>query len=207
MYGGTAGVTPFAVPHLSPRLTHENEMDYQAFEEATHKTQAKNRKFLAGQKFSPPKNLGKVIRILNNYICWVEVMFGCGCPCLLQVVRLRDTLDKDQDRLEPALNKYLLMSILWKVHKDARQFFDKCKKWSHGKPLPLSTLKGMVDLLENEQQISKSLTCPFDNFFNENKKTPGWEATEGKQRRRRGTLQRPQNQLQTQQSPHCAYRR
>ena len=28
-------------------------------------------------------------------------------------------------------------------------------------------------LLEYDQQISKSLTCPFDDFFNENKKTPG----------------------------------
>ena len=29
--GCTAGVTPFAVPHLSPKLAHEDEMDYQAF--------------------------------------------------------------------------------------------------------------------------------------------------------------------------------
>ena len=49
------------MPHLSPKPAHEDKMDYQAFEEATHKTQAKNRKFLAGQKFGPPKDLGKVI--------------------------------------------------------------------------------------------------------------------------------------------------
>jgi hypothetical protein len=59
--GCTAGVTPFAVPHLFPKLAHEDKTDYQAFKEATHKTQAENRKFLAGQKFGPPKNLGKVI--------------------------------------------------------------------------------------------------------------------------------------------------
>ena len=39
--------------------------------------------------------------------------------------------------------------------------------------MPTSTLKGMVGLLKNEQQVSRYLTCPFDNFFNENKKTPG----------------------------------
>jgi hypothetical protein len=44
-------------------------------------------------------------------------MFGCKCPHLLQVLRLRDTLNEDQDGLEPALNKYLLISILWKVHE------------------------------------------------------------------------------------------
>ena len=53
----TAGITSFAVPHLSPKMAHKDEMDYQAFEEATHKTQAKNKKFMAGQKFIPPKNL------------------------------------------------------------------------------------------------------------------------------------------------------
>ena len=171
--GCTAGVTPFAVPHLSPKLAHEDEVDYQAFEEATHKTHADNKKFMAGQKFGPPKDLSEVIRILNNYICWVEVMFGGECPHLLQVVRIRNTLDEDQDELGPALNKYLLMSILWKVHEDARRFFDKCEKWNHGEPLPPSTLRGTGDLLEYDQQVSKSLTCPFDDFFNENKKAPG----------------------------------
>ena len=59
------------------------------------------------------------------------------------------------------------------MHEDTRRFFDKCEKWSHGEPLPLLTLKGMGDLLEYNQQISKLLTCLFDEFFNENKKTPG----------------------------------
>ena len=50
MYDGcTAGITPFAVTHLSPKMAHKDEMDHQAFEEATHKTQAKNKKFMAGQ--------------------------------------------------------------------------------------------------------------------------------------------------------------
>ena len=75
-------------------------------------------------------------------------MFGSGCPHLLQVVRLRDALDKNKDIMEPALNKYLLMSVLWKVHKDSRCYFVKCEKWNHGEPLPTSTLKGMVGLLE-----------------------------------------------------------
>jgi hypothetical protein len=57
--GCTSGATPFAVPHLSPKLSHEDKMDYQAYEEATHKTQAEKRKFLTGQKFVPPKKLRK----------------------------------------------------------------------------------------------------------------------------------------------------
>jgi hypothetical protein len=100
------------VPHLSPKVAHDEEMDYHAFKEATHKTQAENEKFLAGQKFSPPKNLGEVIRILNNYIVWLEVLFESICPHLIQVVRLRDAIDENEDTLEPALDKYLLLTTL-----------------------------------------------------------------------------------------------
>jgi hypothetical protein len=99
--GATAGVTLFATPHLSPKLIHEDEMDYQAFEDATHKMQADNKKFLAGQKFNPPKELSELIQVLNNYICWTENMFGNQFPHLLLVVRLRDVLDKIQDILKP----------------------------------------------------------------------------------------------------------
>ncbi len=59
--GATSGVTPFGVSNLSPKVIHKDEMDYQAFKDATHKTQADNRKFLAGQKFIPPKDLHELI--------------------------------------------------------------------------------------------------------------------------------------------------
>jgi hypothetical protein len=49
--GCTAGVTPFAVPKLSQKQAHDDTLDRQAFEDATLKTQADNKKFLAGQKF------------------------------------------------------------------------------------------------------------------------------------------------------------
>ena len=171
--GATSGVTPFGVPNLSPKVIHEEEMDCQAFEDATHKTQADNRKFSAGNKFIPAKDLNELIRVLNNYICWLEVMFGSQCPHLLLVVRLRDVLDENQDALEPLLDRHLRLSVLWKVHEDARQFFNKCEKWSHGEPLPQSRLRGMVDLLEYDQQVFRSLACPFDEFFNETKKGKG----------------------------------
>ncbi len=171
--GCTSGTTPFAVPLLSQKMAHEDSMDHQAFEDATHKTQADNRKFLAGQKFSPPTTLTEVVRVLNNYICWLEVMFGGDCPHLLLVVRLRDALDKNEDTLEPALDRYLRLTILWKVHEDARQFFDRCEKWSRGEPLPTSKLSGMVELLENDQMVYRSITCPFEEFFTEKRDKPG----------------------------------
>jgi hypothetical protein len=51
-----------------------------AFESATHRTQAENRKQLLGLKVAPPKTLREVTRILNNYTCWLKVMFGSNCP-------------------------------------------------------------------------------------------------------------------------------
>jgi hypothetical protein len=170
--GATAGVTPFATPHLSPKLIRKDEMDYHAFKDATHKMQANNKKFLAEQKFNPPKELSELIRVLNNYICWTEVMFGNHCPHLLLIVRLQDVLDKNQDILKPVLDKHLLMTILWRAHEDSRQFFYLCDKWNYGKLLPQSTLKGMVDLFEYDQHVSRSLTCIFDDFFHK-QKPPG----------------------------------
>jgi hypothetical protein len=84
--GCTVGVTLLAVPHISQKMANDNLLENQAFEDATHKTQADNKKHLAGQKFAPPKSLHELIRVLNNYICWIEVMFRSNCKHLIQVV-------------------------------------------------------------------------------------------------------------------------
>jgi hypothetical protein len=168
--GCTSGVTVFAVPHLTQKMAYDNTLDHKAFEEATHKTQADNKKFLSGQKFAPPKSLSEVIRVLNNYIVWLEVLFGSYCSHLIQVIRLRDALDDNEEELELALCRYLRLSILWKVHVDARWFFNQCERWKRGEPLPQSRLQGTVDSIEYDQQVIKSLTCPFEEFFAGDKK-------------------------------------
>ena len=66
----------------------------------------------------------------------------------------------------PVLIKHLLLTILWRVHEDARQFFHKCEMWNQGEPLPKSNL---VTLLENELMVVKSITCPYDKFFKKKK--------------------------------------
>ena len=168
--GCTSGVTVFAVPHLSQKMAYEDTLDHNAYTEATHKTQADNKNFLSGKKFLPPKSLSEVIRVLNNYIVWLDVMFGSNCPHLIQVIRLRDALDENEIELELALCKHLRLSILWKIHVDARYFFNQCERWRRGEPLPKSRLHGTVDILEYDQQVIKSLTCPFEDFFGLDKK-------------------------------------
>jgi len=51
----------------------------------------------------------------------------------------------------------------------------------------------MGDLLEYDQQISRSLTCPFDDFFNENKKAPGGGGGVRKQKEKEGEPQATTN--------------
>ena len=53
----------------------------------------------------PPESLQEVIKYLNNYIVWLEVLVGDECSHLLAVMRLRDCLDENEERLglEPVL--------------------------------------------------------------------------------------------------------
>jgi hypothetical protein len=108
------------------------------------------------------------------------MLVGDECSHLLAVIRLRDCLDENEERLEPVLTDRLLLSILWKVHEDARQFFHRCEMWNRGEPLPKSNLKGMVRLLEEELTVIESITCPYDDFYG--KADKGKEKGKGKDR-------------------------
>jgi ferredoxin len=174
------GVSPFAVPPLSQTAAREDNLEYEAFEAATHRTPAESKKQIQGTKAPPPKSLQNAIKHLNNFIVWLEMLVGAECSHLLAVIRLRDCLDENEERLEPVLTDRLLLSILWKVHEDARQFFHRCEMWNRGEPLPKSNLKGMVRLLEDEMTVIESITCPYDEFFG--KADKGKEKGKGKDR-------------------------
>jgi hypothetical protein len=111
--GCTTGVTPFATPYLQAKDSHEEELDSNAFETATHRTQADNKRFLAGTRFTPPRNVRDVLKVINNYICWVGAMFGDWCPHLLMVIQLRDTLYDLESDLDFSLDRHLCLTLLW----------------------------------------------------------------------------------------------
>jgi len=127
--GCTAGITPVACPYLLAKDAHDEELESDAFNAATHKTQSDNKQFPAGKRFTPPRNISDVLKVLNNYICWVGVVFGDWCPHLLMVIRLRDTLCDLESELEFSLDRHLCLTLLWRVHEDARRFFHHCT-WS-----------------------------------------------------------------------------
>ena len=163
------GVTVFAVAPLTQEVARANDLDYRAYESATHRTQEDTKKQLQGSKVVAPESLREVIRYLNNYVVWLEVLAGDECSHLLEVIRLRDGLDENEERLEPVLTDHLLLTVLWRVHEDARQFFHKCEVWNRGERLPKSNLSGMVTLLDDELMIVRSITCPYDKFFDKKK--------------------------------------
>jgi hypothetical protein len=163
--GCTTGVTPFATPYLQAKDAHEEELDSNAFETATHRTQAGNKRFLAGTRFTAPRNVSDVLKVLNNYICWVGTMFGDWCPHLLMVIQLRDTLYDLESDLDFSLDRHLCLTLLWRVHEDARRFFHHCDTWSKGEVMPRSKLRRVVNLLDEDYMVIRSLTCPFDRFF------------------------------------------
>ena len=163
--GCRGGITVFAVPPLSKEKAREKSLEQEAFEAATLRTQDETRKQMQGDKVNPPEDLREVIRYLNNYIVLLEVIAGSECPHLLLVLRLRNCLDEEEERFERALDKHKLLTILWRVHEDARQFCQRCERWSRGQPLPTSKLGGMVKLLEDSFDISHTPTCPYEKFY------------------------------------------
>ncbi len=63
--------------------------------------------------------------MLTNYIRLVKVLFGNKCPHLLCVIQVWDRLDYHKKLLKGRVTPALMINVLWRVHQDARQFFDR----------------------------------------------------------------------------------
>ncbi len=163
--GCTSGITPFAVPWRTEDAVNIDMAEERFFDEATLKLPADIKKHATGAKFEPPKTLQGLGRVLTNYVRLLEVLFGDHCPHMLWVQRLRDRLDDHERILETQITPTLIIHLLWKVHQDSRQFFDKCEKWDDGEALPRSTLQSAVRALVEEVNITTTLTCPVKEFL------------------------------------------
>jgi hypothetical protein len=84
----------------------------------------------------------------------------------------------------------LMINVLWRVHQDAWQFFDRSEKWEEGKALLRSMLQTMVASLVDEVDIWMTLTCPVADFLGlgnspttgtKAKKTEGTRGNHGRQ--------------------------
>ncbi len=121
---------------------NEDALDDACFKASTHRSVADVRKHIAGIKVELPSDLMMLIRMFNNYIKLLEVLFGSTCPHLAHVMALRDGLEENESDLESRMSKTLCLHLLWRVHQDAHNFFMACERWDPSEPIPTSTLGG-----------------------------------------------------------------
>ncbi len=141
------------------------------YQELTLKSTVDIRKRDLSYRFDPPTSLQGLVRVLMNYIRLVEVLFGDKCPHLLCVIQVQDGLDYQERLLEVRVTPAFMINVLWRVHQDAWQFFNRCKKWEEGEALPRSMLQTMVASLVDNVDIQMKLTCPVADFLGPGKST------------------------------------
>ena len=163
--GCTKGITIFATPWRSIEAMNEDALEDACFEASTHKSVADVRKHIAGIKVELPSDLMMLIRMFNNYIKLLEVLFGTTCPHLVHVSALRDGLEENESDLESRMTKTLCLHLLWRVHQDARNFFMACERWEPSEPIPTSSLSGTVRRLTDDCCIDVAMTCPAAAFL------------------------------------------
>jgi len=188
--GCAKGITPFSVPWLLAETVNNDLAEERYYQELTLKSTADVRKRESSSRFDPPTSLQGLVQVLMNYIRLVEVLFGNKCPHLLCVIQVRDKLDYHKRLLEGRVTPALMINVLWRVHQDARQFFNRCEKWEEGEALPRSTLQTMVASLVDKVDIQMTLTCLVSDFLGlrkspttstKAKKTEGTRGNHGRQ--------------------------
>jgi hypothetical protein len=134
--GCTKGITIFATPWRSLESMNEDALKEACCEASTLKSVADIRKNIAGIKVELPSDLTMLIRMFNNYIKLLEVLFGPTCPHLLQVRGLQDGLEENEGDLEARMTTTLCLHLLWRLHQDAHNFFRSCEDGNMGIPFP-----------------------------------------------------------------------
>jgi hypothetical protein len=170
--GCTKGITPFATPWRTAEAMNEDITEEQYFAESTVKLVADIRKLITGAKVELPTLLLSVVRVLNNYLRLLEVLFGDRCPHLLMVLEIRDGLEDQEFDLESRLTQPLILHLMWQIHHDARQFFAVCEGWDTRESLPQSALGLTVRHLVDECSIQKMMTCPVVAFLGKDPDAP-----------------------------------
>ncbi len=110
--GCTKGITPFATPWRLFEQMNDDAAKESYFEASTVKSVADIQKHVAGAKVEPPTTFVGLIRVLNNYSCLVEVLFGAECDHLAKVLAIRGRLEDHETDLETRLTPTLILHLL-----------------------------------------------------------------------------------------------
>jgi hypothetical protein len=66
-----------------------------------------------------PTLLLGVVRVLNNYLRVLEILFGDQCPHLRMVMEIWDGLEEKEFDLELRLTQPLILHLMWRIHYNA----------------------------------------------------------------------------------------
>jgi hypothetical protein len=135
------------------------------FEQATLKSLADICKHVASAKVELPASHLGLVRVFNNYIHLLEVMFGDVCNHLIYVWAIRDGLEEHKTGLESQITQPICLHLMWRVHHDARQVFLSCKGWNNGEALPRSQLGLTVRQLVEDCAFPRMMACPVVAFL------------------------------------------
>jgi hypothetical protein len=138
--GCTKGVTIFGTPWRSMEAMNEDMAKEAYFEQATLKSPVDIRKHVTGAKVEIPSSHLGLIRVFNNYVHLLEVMFGDVCDHLGYVRAIRDGLEEHETDLEAKITQPICLHLMWRVQHNAHHFFLACKGWSNGEMMPRSQL-------------------------------------------------------------------
>jgi hypothetical protein len=106
---------------------NKEEEEEQCYNLSTLKSVADVRKHVSSGKVELPATLLGLTRLFNNYCHLLDVLFGPHCPHLVHTRDIRDAHDNNKADLETGITQKLCLHLLWRVHRDARQFFLSCK--------------------------------------------------------------------------------
>jgi hypothetical protein len=129
------------------------------FEQATLKSPADICKHVTSAKVELLASHLGLVRVFNNYVHLLEVMFGDVCNHLIYVRAIRDELEEHEMDLESRITQPICLHLMWRVHHDAHQFFLSCKSWNNGEALPRSKLGLMVQQLVEDCAFPRMMRC------------------------------------------------
>jgi hypothetical protein len=158
-------VTIFGTPWQLVEAMNKDMAEEAYFEQAMLKSPSDIRKHVTSAKVELPTSHLGLVRVFNNYVHLLEVMFGDNCNHLTYVRAIKDGLEEHEMDLKLRIAQPICLHLMWRVYHDAHQFFLACKGWSNGETLPQSQLGLMVRQLVDNCSIPCMMTCPVVAFL------------------------------------------
>jgi hypothetical protein len=138
--GCTKGITIFGTPWRLVEAMNKDMAKEAYFKQAMLKSPVDICKHVMSAKVELPTSHLGLVRVFNNYVHLLEVMFGDDCNHLTYVRTIRDGLKEHETDLKSRITWPIYLHLVWRVHHDARQFFLACKGWNNEEALPWSQL-------------------------------------------------------------------